>query len=161
MSYAIFFYIACLFRCCCCFYYLFCCCICCEKSKAVTKQTFVKRFEKWLNLDKRLRKERSLLVAKTMMRMYAHQPGAIKDLEKCRVNPDFKSMFRDDLEFYIPQLCSFFLKGNLENTRDEEDLFKVIILASETNFFFSHRIWFFFHSAMFKEFNQKIYGQSQ
>ena len=68
----------------------------------MTKQTFVKRFEKWLNLDKRLRKERSLLVAKTMMRMYAHQPGAIKDLEKCRVNPDFKSMFRDDLEFYIP-----------------------------------------------------------
>jgi hypothetical protein len=90
----------------------------------------VKRFEKWLNLDKRRRNDRSLLVAKTMMRMYAHQPGAIKDLEKCRVNPDFKSMFRDDLEFYIPQLCSFFLKGNLENTSDEEDLFRVIILAS-------------------------------
>ena len=64
--------IACLFRCCCCFYYLFCCCICCEKSKVVTKQTFVKRFEKWLNLDKRAKKEATLLVAKTMMRMYAH-----------------------------------------------------------------------------------------
>ena len=48
------FFLACLFRTCCCFYYLFCCCICCEKSKAVTKQTFVKRFEKWLNLDNRL-----------------------------------------------------------------------------------------------------------
>ena len=126
----------------------------------MTKQTFVKRFEKWLNLDKRAKKDATLLVAKTMMRMYAHQEGAIKDLEKCRINPDFKSMFRDDLEFFIPQLCSFYLKGNLESSSDEEDLFKVIILASQTNFFFSHRIWFFFHSAMFKEFNQKIYGQS-
>lgn len=53
-----FFRVACLFRTCCCFYYLLCCCICCEKSKAVTKQTFVKRFQKWLNLDKRFgRKE--------------------------------------------------------------------------------------------------------
>ncbi len=82
--------------------------------------------------------------------MYAHQPGAIKDLEKCRVNPDFNSVFRDDLEFFIPQLCSFYLKGNSERP---QDLFNVIILASETNFFFSHRIWFFFHSAMFQEFS--------
>ena len=93
--------------------------------------------------------------------MYAHQPGAIKDLEKCRVNPDFKSKFRDDLEFYIPQICSFFLKGNQETSREQDDLYKVIILASQTNFFFAHRIWFFFHSAMFKEFNQSIYHQSQ
>ena len=132
---------------------MFCCCICCEKSKAVTKQTFVKRFEKWLNIDKRRRLDGKLIVAKTMMRMYAHQPGAIKDLEKCRVNPDFKSKFRDDLEFYIPQICSFFLKGNQETSREQDDLYKVIILASQTNFFFAHRIWFFFHSAMFKEFN--------
>jgi len=107
---------SCLFRTCCCFYYMFCCCICCEKSKSVTKQTFVKRFEKWLNIESRLgRRDKTLKVAKTMMRMYAHQPGAIKDLEKCRVNPDFNSVFRDDLEFFIPQLCSFYLKGNLEN----------------------------------------------
>lgn len=64
---------SCLFRTCCCFYYLFCCCICCEQSKSVTKQTFVKRFEKWLNMDQKLgRGGRSLKVAKTMMRMYAH-----------------------------------------------------------------------------------------
>ena len=107
---------SCLFRTCCCFYYMFCCCICCEKSKSVTKQTFVKRFEKWLNIESRLgRRDKTLKVAKTMMRMYAHQPGAIADLEKCRVNPDFNSVFRDDLEFFIPQLCSFYLKGNLEN----------------------------------------------
>ena len=88
----------------------------CEKSKAVTKQTFVKRFEKWLNIDKRKRLDGKLIVAKTMMRMYAHQPGAVKDLEKCRVNPDFKSQFRDDLEFYIPQLCTFSIQEDLSKT---------------------------------------------
>lgn len=79
-------------------------------------------------------------------------------MEKCRVNPDFNSVFRDDLEFFIPQLCSFYLKGNSERP---QDLFNVIILASETNFFFSHRIWFFFHSAMFQEFSDEIYEMSE
>ena len=54
------------------------------------------------------------------MRMYAHQAGAIKDLYRCRINPDFQSLFRDDLEFFIPQLCSFYLKGNLATKEDAE-----------------------------------------
>ena len=41
----------CLFMTCCCCYYAFCCCLICEKSKAVTKQTFEKRFVRWLHLD--------------------------------------------------------------------------------------------------------------
>ena len=87
-------------------------------------------------------------IIKTMMRMYAHQEGAIQALENCRVNPDLKSNFRDDLEFYIPQLCSFYLKGKLDK-EDVQGLFNVIILSARADFFFSHRIWFFFHSAMF------------
>jgi len=43
-----------------------------------------------------------LVVAKLIVRMYAHEPGAIKELEKCRINPNFNSLFRDDLEFFIP-----------------------------------------------------------
>lgn len=50
-----------------------------------------------------------------MIRVYAHQAGAVQDLEQCRVNPDFTSVFRDDLEFFIPQICSFYLKGNSES----------------------------------------------
>ena len=42
---------SCLFMMCCCCYYGFCCCLCCEKSKSVTKQTFEKRFVRWLHLD--------------------------------------------------------------------------------------------------------------
>ena len=68
----------------------------------MTKQTVVKRFEKWLNIENKSRGDKTLKVAKTMMRMYAHQPDSIKDLERCRVNHDFTSAFRDDLEFFIP-----------------------------------------------------------
>lgn len=41
-------------------------------------------------------------VIQQMMRLYAHEQDAIGELERCRVNPDFTSVFRDDLEFFIP-----------------------------------------------------------
>ena len=41
-------------------------------------------------------------VINNLMRLYAHHSDAIQDLEKCRVNPDFTSIFRNDLEFFIP-----------------------------------------------------------
>jgi len=49
--------------------------------------------------------------AYSLMKLYAHKPEAIKELQKCRINPDFTSSFRTDLEFYIPQYCSFYLNG--------------------------------------------------
>lgn len=47
-----------------------------------------------------------------LIRLYAHDHSAIKHLEQVRVNPDFTSRFRSDLEFFIPQLCCFYLKGD-------------------------------------------------
>ncbi len=44
----------------------------------------------------------TMSVIQHMMRLYAHEVEAIEELEKCRVNPDFTSVFRDDLEFFIP-----------------------------------------------------------
>jgi hypothetical protein len=42
-------------------------------------------------------------VLQVLMRLYAHQADAIRDLESmCRINPDFTSPFRNDLEFCIP-----------------------------------------------------------
>jgi len=63
-----------------------------------------------------------------------------------RVNPDFTSQFRSDLEFFIPQLCSFYLRGDSENA---DQLVNLIVMASESSFFFSHRIWFYFQSMIF------------
>ena len=93
-------------------------------------------------------------VVKNLMRLYAHQPESITDLEHCRVNPDFTSPFRDDLEFFIPQLCSFYLKGEFEH---EKELSNLMVLASSTSFFFSHRVWFFFQSTMYQDLDEDIY----
>ena len=77
----------------------------------------MRRFTKWIKLDKSDANEDSKIgVVKALMRLYAHQPDAIKDLkELCRVNPDFNSNYRNDLEFYIPQICTFFLRCDLED----------------------------------------------
>ena len=83
-----------------------------------------------------------------LIRLYAHDKEAIKSLESVRVNPDFTSRFRTDLEFFIPQLCCFYLKGDSEM---EQDLVNLITLASTSSFFYSHRIWFFFQAMLFPE----------
>ena len=55
--------------------------------------------------------------------MWAHKP-VIKDLENVRINPNLirkekinslsNVIIRNDLEFYIPQLCSFIIFGENE-----------------------------------------------
>lgn len=83
-----------------------------------------------------------------LIRLYAHDRTAVKSLERVRVNPDFTSRFRADLEFFVPQLCCFYLKGDSEV---EEELVNLITLASASSFFYSHRIWFFFQAMLFPE----------
>ena len=83
-----------------------------------------------------------------LIRLYAHDLSSIKDLERVRVNPDFTSTQRTDLEFYIPQLCSFYLRGDSEKP---QPLVNLILLASSTSFYFSHRIWFYFQSMIFNQ----------
>ena len=73
-----------------------------------TKASFMHRFTKWIKLEKHElgsggEDDNKMGVVKALMRMYAHQSDAIKDLKDfCRVNPDFNSQFRNDLEFYVP-----------------------------------------------------------
>ena len=54
-----------------------------------------------------------------LMRLYAHDSSSLELLKKCRINPDFRSKFRKDLEFFLPQLCSFFLTGGSEKNPEE------------------------------------------
>ena len=113
----------CCFRIFCPCYYLFCCCCCCEQGFKVTRMRFVARFQKWINVVSKLihihnfvnnfvfkfqqKKEHFLSLApddpvRGLLQLYAHQENAVKDLEQCRINPDFNSPFRNDLEYYIP-----------------------------------------------------------
>lgn len=51
-------------------------------------------------------------------------------------------MIRDDLEFFIPQLCGYLM----DETKPQElrdDLFEVLAQAANANFYFSHRLYFF------------------
>lgn len=81
-----------------------------------------------------------------LLQLYAHQEGAIQDLEQCRINPDFNSPYRNDLEYYIPQICCMYIEGGLE---DRKDLTTLILNAAKSDMFFSHRIYFFFQSLLF------------
>ena len=72
------------------------------------------------------------------------------ELAKCRVNPDLTSPVRQDLEFYIPQLISFYLQGYYPNM---EQLVNLIVQDCKNDFYFSHRIFFQLKSVTFEHVN--------
>jgi len=77
--------------------------------------------------------------------LYAHEEGMVEDLMKCRINPDFTNFVRSDLEFFIPEISSFFLRGKFE---EQQSLLNLMTSACSVSFFFSHRLYFFFKSVI-------------
>lgn len=119
-------------------YYMFCCCICANWNALETpQQSVIRKFKKWLDL--RGNKRDSL---NSLMRLYAWAPNAVKKLESCRLNRDFTESIRNDLEFYIPQMLSFYLSREC-NDDESEELSIFINMACKSEFFFSHRVLFF------------------
>ena len=137
---------------CCLPYYLFCCCCCWkEKEFAAAKPDFIKRFEKWIP-DKLKHQSTQLAPGSRdkdpipiLISLYSCDPNAVESLAQCRINPDMSAPVRKDLEFFIPQLCSFYLQGYYDNMQQLVDL---IIQASMADFYFSHRIYFFMKSVV-------------
>ena len=76
-----------------------------------------------------------------LIHLYAHKAGSVRELEKCRINPDFSSGVRMDLEFYIPQLCCVYMQGEFDEIHE---LIRLMQKASRQDIFFSHRTYFFF-----------------
>ncbi len=67
-----------------------------------------------------------------------------------RLNPDFdskKGMEKVCLEFYIPQLCSYYLQSNTPSTLHFE-LMEFIFAACQKSPFFAHKVFFFFNAAL-------------
>jgi len=80
-----------------------------------------------------------------MLGLYAGNTESVKKLTKWRINPDEKNCVRNDLEFYIPQLCSFLIdETKPQEIRDQ--LFTFLIQAAHAYFYFSHRLYFFLHA---------------
>ena len=86
----------------------------------------------------------------TLVQLYRHNPHANNLLVSVRLNPDFvagQNTPRTDLEFFIPQLCSFYLNPELNRT-EVDQIGDVLNYACEVDFFFAHRVWFFFRSSI-------------
>lgn len=85
--------------------------------------------------------------------LYAHEDNIVEDLMKCRINPDFTNYLRSDLEFFIPEICSFYLRGKFE---EQKKLLELLTSACNISFFFSHRLYFFFKSVFSTDGSQDV-----
>ena len=108
----------------------------------------IQNFRKTL---KTLKKKRFIdsEVFNALVQLYRHKDHANRLLLRVRLNPDFlsSSSTRADLEFFIPQLCSFYLNPELTN-KEVEQIGDTLTHACRVNFFFAHRVWFFFRSSV-------------
>jgi len=76
------------------------------------------------------------------LELFAGNAGSVSDLTTWRLNPDTKSVVRDDIEFFIPQLCGYLIdEKKPQELRD--GLFEILVQAANANFYFSHRLFFF------------------
>ena len=119
-------------------FYLFCCCICnpVEKSKDFYRK-------KWKNYLYKEGSDASDLPFNKLTKLFANaDEEAIEDLGDFRLNPNLVSenKLRNDLEFYIPQLCTFLLFGDIKAI---EEFFVFLCKVCNASFFFAHRVhWF-------------------
>jgi len=123
--------------CSCCFC-LFCCCCC--QSKIRSKDFYKKN---WKNYLVKEGSDASDLPFNKLTNLFANgDDEAIEALGDFRLNPNLvnKNKLRNDLEFYIPQLCTFLLFGDIKAI---EEFFVFLCKVCNASFFFAHRVhWF-------------------
>ena len=126
---------ACLEKCC---FYSCCCCLCNSREKS--KNYFRKGWRDYL--IKEGNDDESNKPFRLLTNLFVNEEDAISALESIRLNPNLVSekKLRNDLEFYIPQLCTFLLFGEV---RDIEEFFVFLCKVCNASFFFAHRVhWF-------------------
>ena len=118
------------------------CCFICKKicqSNIHTKKFYMKGWRDYLEREGNEATDKSF---KILTNLFVNDEEAILGLESIRLNPNLVSenKLRNDLEFYIPQLCTFLLFGEM---KDIEEFFVFLCKACNLSFFFAHRIhWF-------------------
>ena len=115
------------------------CCLCCCKTKEISGGSFRKG---WKNFLKKEGNDNSNIPFQMLTRLYINKENAVEGLKNMRLNPNLVSenKLRTDLEFYIPQLCTFLLYGEVKGI---QDFFIFLCRACDTSFFFAHRVhWF-------------------
>jgi hypothetical protein len=121
----------------CCFYCCCCCCCCCHKEKS--KNSYRRGWKDYLVREGT---DESNKPFRLLTNLFINEEDAISALESIRLNPNLVSenKLRNDLEFYIPQLCTFLLFGEV---KDIEEFFVFLCKVCNASFFFAHRVhWF-------------------
>ena len=125
---------SCCSKCC---HYLFCCCCCTSYEKS--KSSYRKGWRKFLVNEGNESADRPFQI---LTKLFTNEENAIEGLENLRFNPNLvnENKLRNDLEFYIPQLCTFLLFGEVKAI---EEFFVFLCRVCNTSFFFAHRVhWF-------------------
>ena len=116
-----------------------CCYLCCCHSSAKSKKFYQKS---WRNYLVKEGNDSSDAPFKILTNLFSNKDGSIEALESIRLNPNLVSAnkLRNDLEFYIPQLCTFLLFGEMKAI---EEFFVFLCKVCSASFFFAHRVhWF-------------------
>ena len=128
----------------------FCCIFCCECPCCINidplneKYYFIRLWNK-LTKDSKFNDSNTISPFQTVINLFAHK-YVIDDLKKMRLNPNlilYEQGKRNDLEFYIPQLCNFNLFGGQEQVAQ---FFFFLCNACYASFFFAHRVYWFMRS---------------
>lgn len=125
-----------------CCYKCFCCCcyFCCDKSSSNDIKSYY--IDKWKNYLESENKNKDILDPfKVLTDLWGHKNIALQEFYKVRINPNLLlDGFRNDLEFYIPQLCTFLIFGRVDVV---EEFLSILCKSCYASFFFTHRvIWF-------------------
>ena len=131
----------CKFFCC-----IFCCeCPCCINLDPLNEKYYFIRLWNKLTKESNNNESNTMLPFQTVINLFAHK-YVIDDLKKVRLNPNLillEQGQRNDLEFYIPQLCNFNLFGGQEQVAQ---FFFFLCNACYASFFFAHRVYWFMRS---------------
>ena len=127
---------------------LFCILNCFKKYEKKNKKHFISEWRKYLtNESKNISSINDPFTILT--NLWAHKK-VIRDFENVRINPNLikannNIFIRNDLEFYIPQLCSFILFGEFELV---EESLSFLCKACYSSYFFAHRVVWFLKSML-------------
>ena len=129
-------------------HYFFCCC-CCVKYER-NKNYYKKGWQNYLVKEGNKSSDKPFQL---LTNLFANADNAIESLNTMRLNPNLVSQnkLRNDLEFYIPQLCTFLLFGEV---KEIEEFFVFLCKVCNILFFFAHRVYWFL-SAMINSSQEK------
>ena len=131
-------------------FYLFCCCCCCSLDTESNFQ-YIKHWKEFLITEKNSENFDTPFIILTQLYTNQDSLQILNNLNKIRLNPNLISPIRNDLEFYIPQICTFLLYGGL---KEIDEFFVFLCRVCNASFFFAHRV-FWFLSAMIENSGEK------